>query len=496
MPASELIERVSALIADALVDATDDVRSELQRVESRLREPLRVAVVGRVNAGKSTLVNALLGMRTAPTDVSECTRVVTWFRYGHPQRLTARLRSGEQTDVQLTPGGMLPSTLPVPIADIAFLEVFLANEILRSMTLIDTPGIGSVHGTISASTEQLLTTRTTADAAAAADAVVFLLNQPVMEDEFTALRGFTDSAGRNRDELGPVGAVGVLGRADQLDDGSGSPWEIALDLASHYAELFRNEVEAIVPVMGLIAETAETALLTERDAKQLLLLADMEEKAFEKLLWSVDRFVDGDAPIASEDRKRLLEMLDLYGLASTVAFLREGSRKGAAEVRRDLSSRSGIAEVKRMLSTYFREHDHVLKVRSALETLRRLSYRSPGAADTGGSAHLLRLRSDVDALTLDPVMHPIAELEILHDAATGKLEMPPGMIEEMRLLLAPGSSATKVGVPEGDAGAIREACRDGMVRWRSFMNTEATPGQARACRIVMRSYQIMWEAHQ
>ena len=162
MPASELIERVSELIAAARDEVPPAIQADLDRIETRLREPLRVAVVGRVNAGKSTLVNALLGLRAAPTDVSECTRVVTWFRYGHPQRVTARLKAGGEIDVQLTVEGALPSALPVPTEDIEALDAYLANELLRSMTLVDTPGIGSVHGTLSASTEQLLATRTTA----------------------------------------------------------------------------------------------------------------------------------------------------------------------------------------------------------------------------------------------------------------------------------------------------------------------------------------------
>ena len=36
---------------------------------------------GKVKAGKSTLLNALLGEELAPTDAGECTRIVTWYRY-------------------------------------------------------------------------------------------------------------------------------------------------------------------------------------------------------------------------------------------------------------------------------------------------------------------------------------------------------------------------------------------------------------------------------
>jgi GTPase SAR1 family protein len=145
MPASELIERVSQLIAAHEGKVPADVQAKMLALETRLRQPLRIAVAGRVKAGKSTLVNALLGQRVAPTDVSECTRVVTWFSYGHPERLEVLMRDGRTVEAQFTDDGMLPAELPVPIDQIASLHASLANASLRSMTPIDTPGLGSVH---------------------------------------------------------------------------------------------------------------------------------------------------------------------------------------------------------------------------------------------------------------------------------------------------------------------------------------------------------------
>ena len=52
----------------------------LRQQLGRLDEPLRVAIAGKVKAGKSTLLNALVGEQVAPTDAGECTRVVTWYR--------------------------------------------------------------------------------------------------------------------------------------------------------------------------------------------------------------------------------------------------------------------------------------------------------------------------------------------------------------------------------------------------------------------------------
>jgi len=60
----------------------------------RLDEPLRVAIAGKVKAGKSTLLNALVGEELAPTDAGECTRIVTWYADGRTYSVTAHLRDG------------------------------------------------------------------------------------------------------------------------------------------------------------------------------------------------------------------------------------------------------------------------------------------------------------------------------------------------------------------------------------------------------------------
>ena len=85
-----LLERTRAAVAhaEAVYRGTAQAPT-LAAVRERLDEPLRVAVAGRVKAGKSTLLNALVGERLAPTDAGECTRIVTWYEDGHTYRVTA-----------------------------------------------------------------------------------------------------------------------------------------------------------------------------------------------------------------------------------------------------------------------------------------------------------------------------------------------------------------------------------------------------------------------
>ena len=99
----QLLDRVRGLVRHvAGLYQGGPAAAGLDRAARRLDEPLRVAIAGRIKAGKSTLLNAMVGQELAATDAGECTRIVTWFRDGHTYRVQAQLRDGSSR--QLPPG--------------------------------------------------------------------------------------------------------------------------------------------------------------------------------------------------------------------------------------------------------------------------------------------------------------------------------------------------------------------------------------------------------
>ncbi len=138
------------------------------------RAPLRVAVAGRVKSGKSTLLNALIGERLAPTDAGECTRVVTWYADGHTYQVTLTAADGsrhparfrrddDELDVDL--GGLAPEQLQR-------IDVTWPSRALRRCTLVDTPGIGSLSEQVSRRAWELLAD---GEQETPADAVLYLM---------------------------------------------------------------------------------------------------------------------------------------------------------------------------------------------------------------------------------------------------------------------------------------------------------------------------------
>jgi len=106
-----------------------------------------VVFAGRFNRGKSSLMNALLGLDRLPTGIVPLTSVITYVRYGTNERVLldyqgSRLR-GEASLQQLAEF-VTEKGNPGNVRRLRSAEIQLPAEILRrGVFLVDTPGLGS-----------------------------------------------------------------------------------------------------------------------------------------------------------------------------------------------------------------------------------------------------------------------------------------------------------------------------------------------------------------
>ncbi len=295
----------------------------LRRVRARLGEPLRVAIVGRVKAGKSTLLNALVGEELAPTDAGECTRVVTWYVDGPSYKATLHPRTvSSRTAVFTREGGAISISLGELSAEaVERIVIEWPSSALRAMSLIDTPGLASISAELSASTEAAFSGEVSDSPA---DAIVYLTRH-LHPSDLRFLDTFTD-----RDDSAPTSVIAVLSRADEVGVGRPDAMESAARVATRYSRdpRLRRICQAVVPVAGLIAQAGMT--LREDEFHAFELLARLAPADLEAVLMSVDDFVDPETPAASVsgltsvERQELLERFGLFGIRRSVEMVRAG----------------------------------------------------------------------------------------------------------------------------------------------------------------------------
>ena len=249
LTAPSLLDQVTVLLESALGTYGGTASGErLQRVRARLGEPLRVAMVGRVKAGKSTLLNALVGEELAPTDAGECTRVVTWYTDGLGYKATIHPRDGEPATASFTrEGGAISIALgSLGADDIERIVIEWPSSALRSMSLIDTPGLASISTELSARTEATFG----GDVAdSPADAIVYLTRH-LHPADLRFLDAFSD-----RSEGAPTAVIAVLSRADEVGVGRLDAMISAERVSGRYAAdpRLRRICQAVIPVAGLVA---------------------------------------------------------------------------------------------------------------------------------------------------------------------------------------------------------------------------------------------------
>ena len=159
----------------------DDVITDV--IENLKHGEMSIAVVGQVNRGKSTFLNALMGTKLFPSRASVCTAGVTVLDYGDEPKAEIVFKNGKTKSFELSLENPSKSLVDVisrknkEVQDIKMVRIWYPNPFTgNGLVLVDTPGVNDPETWREDITYEYL---------AGADAVIMLLDpmQPLSASE-------------------------------------------------------------------------------------------------------------------------------------------------------------------------------------------------------------------------------------------------------------------------------------------------------------------------
>lgn len=463
-----LLASVTALLDDT-ARALGHVDGQLTRLRASLFGPLAMAVVGHARAGKSTLVNALIGHQVAPTTATECTRVVTCYRFGseHAQVIC---KDGTRHPLWCTDDAphqgvrQLPEQLPVPEKSVERLDVALDFGELRHLTVIDTPGL-SGDARVAGQIESLL-------ASGAADVLLFVLAGAEIRDvDHDTLSAFRRNCFSRYSFAG--NSVGVLSRADTYP--GPDPMVHASTIATKHSAELKGLLAGVIPIMGRIAATCKTGAFEQTHTDALYEIAALPTDQRTSMLRTAPRFLDSPAltneHLPRAQRVSLVEHLGIHGIRA----LTEAALAGAPIARMCDTMRhmSGIEVLSTRLDTLF------VRPRTIHKTVRVLAEIEKLANATARGPVRKMLLDGIEDIRTSPGMHVVNELRALTALYSDAAILGNPMMYDAALRLFENTSpAERLGCAQADSSALIRTARATVNTWQAFADT-ALDGAAR-----------------
>jgi len=175
----EILKNHTALAQETKVN--DDVIQEV--IKNLKHGEMSIAVVGEVNCGKSTFLNALMGTKLFPSRASVCTAGVTVLDYGDEPKAEIIYNNGKTKSFELpleNPAKTLVDIVSrknANVQDIKMVRINFPNQFTgNGLVLVDTPGVNDPDTWREDITYEYLS---------GADAIIMLLDpmQPLSESE-------------------------------------------------------------------------------------------------------------------------------------------------------------------------------------------------------------------------------------------------------------------------------------------------------------------------
>jgi GTPase SAR1 family protein len=446
---NELTGRVEQLFANALArtyqrEALAEIHQALEEGWQRLKQPMRVAIVGQIKAGKSTMMNALLGETIVPTGRVEATFNVNCFKYAPDASLVVHFKDGRPPE-RKAPEELERLTRRADehrdlLLSIKYIEVLHPNSLLQSFNLIDTPGLFSSHKDDSQNTLDFLQihgqelSEVTQREASNADAILFLFDRSLAADGKKLVESFQ---GPQFGQATPINSLGVLTRVDLY-------WPRPLDIPAAGREIIdtlqndhpqlRRMFYTILPVCGFLAWGAQTLTAEEFATLKQLQQQVPEEKMLRKYLRSNASFVSNhyaDLPIPPIQREALVDRLDRYGIWRAYQLLSSIENCDQSTLCALLVQESGLSALKQLVLAHFGNRAYLIKLSGALQRIRLACFKLRQNPNISLADQEVMSQIEGRFGQLRDSENGFRELTVLRDYYQNKLILSEGEIQQL-----------------------------------------------------------------
>lgn len=346
--------------------------SQVENMLERIDQPCELAIVGEVKAGKSSFVNALLDSGLAMVGETEMTATINFFKYGHPEDKNRPVRvvwedGSEEWQTREFLDSLQGNTPEVleKASKIDHLEYFLENEKLRRVTLVDTPGTGSLVETHENRTNDYFEAgkqnlrqkhnEQSMHLKNRADAVVVITGRVEHEATNQLVSKFSQNTSA-------FNSLGVMTKIDLESGTSTDDWKRRCD---KYHEMLHHQLNCIVPVSASVYSTVmkltrEHKMEEIKEALQYIPLDEFEEVCNSQTFLdeSLEDYIN-DYNLPYQTRKKIAGYADDWMVFYTIA--RELRTHTVEEAIQNLLEYSGIPQVNKVLEKQFFSRSRIIR---------------------------------------------------------------------------------------------------------------------------------------
>lgn len=430
----QLLNQSARLCKTCSTEGITVLENAIMQMQKRLNEPLRVAVVGIMKAGKSTFLNSLIGADILYTGELETTYTVCWFRYGVKPGIVVHLKNSSQTiqapmeDLEKWSVRASESSNPL-LNQVEYIEIMYPSDVLKTIEFIDTPGLNSPHKADSQNSIDFLSlysadyaSDVTIREAGKADAIIYAFSRAISAEDKDALNAFYGGEGAS---ASPINSIGILTKVDGTGIWSLRDIETPVEKGSIITnammgkdEILKRVLYTVLPVCA--KPCAGIMGLGFDDWETLRRCAELDDRTLQRVLYFAERFASNEDEISNrigtcEQRKRIMTALGQYGIFEAVRLLKTGM--SADKIQEKMQDICGLDKIRKLTEAHFGNRSFLIKSQYVLNYLRSviLQLRSVDDQDRQLLSVCSQISTNIDSLsTSAQVMRELEALKMYY----------------------------------------------------------------------------------